>query len=99
MIEIVSLQESHVAQVAALEKECFSAPWSENSIRYELSNPLSLWLVAVEGEMVVGYIGSQSVMDEADMMNVAVSAEYRRRGIACRLIDGLITALDNQNVK
>lgn len=98
MIEIVSMQESHVEQVAALEKECFSAPWSENSIRYELTNPLSLWLVAIDGDTVVGYVGSQSVMGEADMMNVAVSAGYRRKGIARRLVEGLITALDNQNV-
>ncbi len=84
---------SHVPQIAVLETQCFSAPWSENSVASELKNPLSLWLVAMDGETVAGYIGSQSVEGEADMMNVAVHPEYRRRGIAGQLIIALIAAL------
>ena len=48
------MTSEHVAQVAALEKACFSMPWSENSITAELSNPLSLWVVAVDGNTVAG---------------------------------------------
>ena len=83
----------HVSQVAELEKICFSDPWSENSIAYELTNPLSLWLVAVEDERVAGYVGSQSVMGESDMMNVAVHPDFRRRGIAEQLVTELIALL------
>ena len=98
MIEILPMNDSHVAQVAALERECFTVPWSENSIRTELSNPLSYWLVAAEGGTVVGYVGSQSVMGEADMMNIAVDPSLRRRGIAKALILALISALTNNQV-
>ena len=87
-----------VPQVAELEAACFSHPWSERSVASELSNPLSLWLVAVDDDQVVGYIGSQSVLGEADMMNVAVRAEYRNRGIARRLIEELVTALQAEAV-
>lgn len=90
---IEKMRSAHVSQVAALEKLCFSDPWSEKSVASELNNPLSLWLVALEGNTVAGYVGSQSVMGESDMMNVAVHPDYRRRGIAraliCALIDGL----------
>ena len=51
---IVPMHESHIAQIAALEQLCFSDPWSENSVRSELSNPLSLWLVAEEDDRVIG---------------------------------------------
>ena len=68
-------------------------PWSENSIRYELTNALSLWLVAQEAGAVVGYVGSQSVLGEADMMNLAVHPEYRRLGIARKLVLELIDQL------
>ena len=84
---------SHVTQIAELEMQCFSAPWSENSITNELSNPLSLWIVAEENGRVVGYVGSQSVMDEADMMNLAVDPNYRRMGIAEHLVSELIVRL------
>lgn len=96
MIEI--MKEIHVPQVAALEKTCFSDPWSESSVRSELQNALSLWLVALDEEKVVGYIGSQSVMGESDMMNVAVDPDYRRRGIAEKLVtelSGQLKALGN----
>ena len=90
---IVNMNESHVAQVAALEKICFSDPWSENSVASELKNPLSCWLVAEEDGKVVGYVGSQTVIDESDMMNVAVHPDHRRKGIAEALVVELVEAL------
>ena len=90
---ITRMNESHVAQVAVLEKMCFSDPWSENSVASELNNPLSLWLVAEENQTVCGYIGSQTVLDETDMMNIAVHPECRRRGIAAALIAELVHQL------
>ena len=86
MIRYEIMQQTHVQQIAALEKECFSDPWSVASIASELSNPLSLWLVALDGDRVVGYVGSQSVLDGADVMNLAVSSQYRRQGIAQNLM-------------
>lgn len=90
---IVPMDEAHIAQIAALEKWFFSAPWDEGSLRYELDNKLSLWLVAMEGETVAGYIGSQSVLGESDMMNVAVHPDHQRRGIAQALVKALIDEL------
>ena len=93
MIEIRQMTRAHVPQVVELEKICFADPWSEKSVAYELENPLSYWLVALEGDTVAGYVGSQTVLGETDMMNVAVRPEFRRRGIAEALILALIEAL------
>ena len=87
------MDNRHVAQVAALEKQCFSDPWSESSVASELSNPLSAWLVAMDGDVLAGYVGSQSVMGESDMMNIAVDAHYRRQGIAQALVEALVVQL------
>jgi len=92
-MRIVNMNADHVAQVAALEAICFRDPWSEKSVASELTNPLSLWLVALDGERVAGYVGSQSVMGESDMMNVAVHPDYRRQGIAEKLCMALVEAL------
>ncbi|MDO5399844.1 MAG: ribosomal protein S18-alanine N-acetyltransferase [Eubacteriales bacterium] len=89
---ITKMDSTHVPQVAELEKLCFSTPWSQQSVASELDNPLSLWLVALENGQVAGYIGSQTVMGETDMMNVAVHPDHRRRGIA----EGLICALEER---
>lgn len=93
---LIPMAECHVVQIAALEKICFSDPWSENSVRSELDNSLSLWLVAESDGRVVGYIGSQSVLGESDMMNVAVAPEARRQGIAKALVTELVRLLDEQ---
>ena len=93
MIEIIRMNESHVSAVAELERLNFSAPWDEAAVRSELTNKLSLWLVALAGEAVVGYVGSQTVLGEADMMNIAVSHTHRRRGIARMLVQELLARL------
>ncbi len=90
---ITKMTDAHVAQVAELEKLCFSDPWSEKSVASELNNPLAFWLVAEDDGRVAGYIGSQTVLDETDMMNVAVHPDYRKQGIATALIVGLVEEL------
>ena len=77
MIKLCLMENAHVSQVAALENVCFTDPWSENAFISELSNPLSTWIVAIDDDRVVGYVGSQSSFDEADMMNLAVHPDFR----------------------
>ena len=93
---ILGMNAAHVSQVAALERIGFADPWSEMSIASELQVLWSYWLVALEGDTVVGYIGSQTVMEETDMMNVAVHPDYRRKGIAEALVNGLVEELKEQ---
>lgn len=97
-MEYILMTGAHVKQVAALEKQCFSMPWSDRAIESELSNPLSLWIVAVDADTVAGYVGSQSVMGEADMMNLAVLPAYRRSGVGQNLVLELICRLQKQQV-
>ena len=97
-MEYLKMDESHVEAIAELEKMCFRDPWSANSIASELHNPLSDWFVAVDNGTVCGYVGSQSVLDGADMMNIAVHPDYRKQGIGYALIECLITALKEKNV-
>ena len=92
-MKIFQMKKDHVAQIAALEMLCFGDPWSEGSIASELDNPLSLWLVAEQNGAVCGYVGSQTVLDETDMMNIAVHPDCRRQGIAAALISELVARL------
>ena len=92
-MRIELMTDAHVASIAEIEKLCFNDPWSEKSIASELNNRLSLWLVALDGDRVAGYVGSQSVLGETDMMNIAVHPDYRRQGIAESLVVSLVDAL------
>ena len=96
--QIIPMAPCHVAGVAELEKICFTDPWCEAAVASELDNPLSLWLVAVSGDAVIGYVGSQSVLGEADMMNWAVCPACRRSGVARALLQALEEALRAKGV-
>ena len=92
------MQAQDTAAVAALERACFSAPWSEASIAGELQNPLSRWLVAERGGVVLGYVGSQMVPPEADVMNLAVAPDARGQGFGRALMTALMAALAVEGV-
>ncbi len=96
--KIEKMTKAQVPQIAALEKVCFSDPWSENSVASELDNPLSLWLAATQGEKVLGYVGSQSVLGEADMMNLAVDPAARRMGLGRAIVEALVAELRDNEV-
>ena len=92
-MEIRKMTDREVPQVAELEKLCFAMPWSEKSVAGELDNPLALWLVVMEGDRLAGYVGSQTVMDETDMMNLAVAPQFRRQGVGETLVNALVASL------
>ena len=87
--------KEHVAAAAALERECFSMPWSEDMIAEELEGDGSYYAAALSGETaehggrLVGYAGMRTVLDEGYITNVAVAAGARRRGIARALVGAL----------
>ena len=82
MLRIAPMTEAQVPRIAALEAANFSLPWDEASVRRELENPLSLWLAAQEEDRVLGYVGSQTVFEDADILNVCTAPEARRKGVA-----------------
>lgn len=87
-----------IPQVAAIERLCFSAPWNENMIISSWESRLSCWLIAEIDGCVAGYVGSEAVLDSADMMNIAVAPEYRKRGIAEALIKALVEHLQQRDI-
>ncbi len=94
MMQYLEMKAIHVPQVADLEALCFSDPWPEQAVAGELTNDLSFWLVAVDGDRLAGYVGSQTVGWESDMMNIAVHPDFRRQGIAAALVEKLIRELN-----
>ena len=87
-IRIVPMTSAHLDEIAELERICFSVPWSRNMLAEELDNACAAFLAAVdETNRVVGYAGLMVVLDEGYITNVAVHPEFRRRGIAQKLLD------------
>ena len=91
------MKPEHIPQIATLEKECFSQPWSENSLMQELENAGSHFLVAISGNEVAGYIGVQEICSEAYITNVAVFDKFRKNGIGKALIEAACKGAEERN--
>lgn len=89
---------AEVPKVAELEQQVFTMPWSEQGFYDTLDMGHVLFLVAVEGETVCGYCGIYLAADEGEITNVAVAPEYRRRGIAERLVTELLAQTADRGI-
>ena len=87
---IREMQENDIAEIAQLEKECFSEPWSENSLRDELTNETARFYVLRDCENLLGYIGANNICNEVYITNVAVNSKCRGKGYGKILVNHLI---------
>ena len=84
------MKTKDVPQVAQIERECFSRPWSEESLMKYVDDENSIFCVYELNGMVVGYAGMYYVYPEGDITNVAISEEFRGNGYAKELMKKMI---------
>ncbi|MFA5034760.1 MAG: ribosomal protein S18-alanine N-acetyltransferase [Candidatus Margulisiibacteriota bacterium] len=90
MIEIIPLKDKEISQVVAIEAKCFRFPKPESIFREDEHK----YLVAKDGNKVVGYIGIEKILDETHIINMAVDPDYRGQGIAKRLMQHVLNDED-----
>jgi ribosomal-protein-alanine N-acetyltransferase len=97
-IEIKRLQLRDLGAIEQIEKRSYPTPWSRSMFAGELSKPSSICLGAFEGDELAAYLIVSRYVDAWHVMNVAVSPDHRRRGIANRLLSTLfeLTAGDER---
>lgn len=90
-IKIRSMTLKDAPAAAALERACFSEPWSENAYLSTLVNENAVYLVAEkdDGELI-GICGLLDILGEGDISNVAVAENFRRQKIAERMLTELL---------
>lgn len=90
-LNILPMDRTHLSEIAALEVQCFSQPWSRELIAEELKNKLAVYFTALdERGDVLGYAGMHVVLDEGYITNIACSPSVRQQGIASALLAELI---------
>jgi len=94
MIRIEPMTAEHIEQIHQLEKLCFPEDaWSMSTFKMELENSFSTYIVACENSVVLGYAGMHHVLDEAEIVNIAVSPNFRGQKIGNQLMQGLMTGI------
>jgi ribosomal-protein-alanine N-acetyltransferase len=92
------MNKSDVPRVCEIEKSIFSLPWSENSFIDACENPNNVYLVCECDGVIAGYCGMWTVLGEGNITNVAVDANYRKKGIAGEMLAALHESGAKKNV-
>lgn len=96
-IEIRPMREDDLPRIMEIEHESYSTPWPERSFEGLLKRPNATLLVAVTDGEVIGYAVSWTVLDEAELGNIAVAPASRRHGVAQELLTATIEEMDRKN--
>lgn len=72
------------------EQICFRTPWTYEDLKNDLENPISRYLVMLDGDRLIGYGAFWLLMEEGHITNVAVLPQYRGRGLGKALMKALI---------
>lgn len=99
-IVIEKAKTCNLQEIADIEKEIFSTPWSLKNITDTFKNENNCFFVAKDSESgeTVGHICLETVLDEGILTSVAVKEKYRNKGIAKKLMDSFIDEAKKRNI-
>lgn len=89
-LTIRPMEERDLDQVVQIEEENFSMPWSRKSFLDTLQLPHAIYVVAEREGRIAGYCGCYQILEEAEIVNVAVDKAFRGRGIGRRMLTELM---------
>ena len=73
--------------IAEIEARCFPDPWDRRAVSDLIATEGAMCFTARDGERVVAYVIGRMIAPEGEIYRVAVDEQYRRRGVAYRLLD------------
>jgi ribosomal-protein-alanine N-acetyltransferase len=81
----------HADAISQLHGRSFDEGWDAGTVARLLANPGSVALLASAGAppIIGAFVLAHVAADEAEILMVAVDPEWRRQGVAARLIDGV----------
>lgn len=87
---------SDVLKIAEIERASIPQPWSEAAFAAALADEKTVTLAAFCGDILCGFITGVYLLDTADIYSVAVSSEYRKKGVGKRLLEEFFSALPDE---
>lgn len=89
-MKVKSYTKNYFDALYEIEKEAFSDFWSEKGMKEELALSQAHYYVAEEDGEILGFAGYWLIIDEAEIMKVAVKKQHRGKGIGDALIKAMI---------
>lgn len=93
------MTQDDIAEVCTLERQCFPNPWVAEGFEAELEGPVSFAEVLMEGEALAGYAIYRVIVDEAHLLNIAISPQFRGRGLGKRFLRHVLRVCVNEGAE
>ena len=98
MIRFRIMTKEDAAGVEVVEKASFAMPWSRQSFWEEAANDKTCYLLTLDEERIIGYMGAWLLLEEAHITNVAVLPEYRGKGIGSKMLAEYIRVVREKGI-
>lgn len=90
-VTICPMTEADLDEILSIESVSFPHPWNRTHFLDELKSPHSFPYSAFDGGgRLIGYICPMLVLDEGHILDVAVSHEFRGRGLGKMLVEKVL---------
>lgn len=88
-MKIIKADAARLSEILEIEKASFTCPWSEQSFLEAFDSPNITIYAAISGECdtAVGFACVLSIGEEAEILNIASSPDFRRMGTGTALLD------------
>lgn len=88
-----------IEEVLVIENLCFTLPWTRQSFVDEISqNNHAHYHIIKHSKKTIGYSGLWKVLDEGHITNIAIHPDYRRMGMASKLLNHMLDYCVNQQI-
>ncbi len=95
----IVIENMKISDLENLKISDFDDFWNVDILKDELTSDTSQFICAKYENKIVGFAGIKIILDEADLMNIAVKKDYRRQGIATLLLNHILTICQEKGIK
>lgn len=95
---ICEMNEAYLEEVLTINNLCFDPPWSLESLRNELKNKFSKYIIVKNENSIIGYAALWLIIDETHIINIAIHPDYRGIGASKLLMEAIIDACKERKI-
>ncbi len=97
-IVLRDMNPADLAGIVCIEQRVHACPWSCGNFTDALKSNYVCKVYEAEGE-ILGYVVLMLAVDEADLLNIGIVAEYQRKGLGRRLLGAIMEIARSCNMR
>ncbi len=98
-ISFKKFRQNEIETIASIESGSSEFPWAKNQLSKSISNPNNLCYAVSVKSQIVGYVIAMLSADSADILNITIHKDFKRKGYGSSLLDYLTKELIEKDIK